>query len=162
MSSSTSLPSENLSPKSSALLKVISFLDPDRIQELILKMSIHRNHMEDYPKTVAEYEIARSELINSPKIWETALAGEILTEKQIQDDVRNKLSPEELFAVLNTVTAFLSAVWPFNSFEDRKQWETCEKYMPHCARVRDLWLKAPKHGNDTTFATAILFNDIGW
>ncbi|KAL9030920.1 MAG: hypothetical protein Q9196_000994 [Gyalolechia fulgens] len=97
-----------LSKEATALLQVLSFLDPDRISEEILF-----GHAKDvnaplpyYPKTRVAYFDSRTELIQSSLIFRDIKNNELRIHRLVQEVVRKKLTDDESHSVFETVVVY--------------------------------------------------------
>ncbi|KAL8939352.1 MAG: hypothetical protein Q9211_002782 [Gyalolechia sp. 1 TL-2023] len=113
-----------LSKEATALLQVLSFLDPDRISEEILF-----GHAKDvnaplpyYPKTRVAYIDSRTELIQSPLIFRDIKNNELRIHRLVQEVVRKKLTDDESHSVFETVVVLLSSCWPSIKFDERNMY----------------------------------------
>lgn len=155
-----------LSSPAVALLRVLSFLDPDRIQENVLLEGAERCGMEAYPRTRSGYCKARDELVGLSLVTHNAASEDLRIHRLVQAVVRKALGWGEWKASFNGTIKLLSAVWPFTDFSDRNKpvrWPIYDMYMPHAARARELVLKWLIPASDhVDVDAASLFNDAAW
>lgn len=147
------------------LLEVISFLDPDGIQETILTTRPEIVSLGTFPKTSVSYQKARTELLQSSLIGRNA--EKIQVHRLIQDAARTKIGQSKMKATFSTTVALVSSVWPFEAFDwrhDAARWRVCEQLFPHVLTLKyhhdRLKLSGDKFDADLQFAK--LLTDAGW
>ena len=150
---------------SRSLLEVLSFLDPDGIQEKILTALQKNVSLENFPKTPNSYQKARTELLQSSLISRSAET--IQVHRLIQDAARTKMSKSRIRTTFSTTVALLCSVWPFEGFDWRHgagRWRECEQLFTHVCtldRYHDqLSLSCDSFEADLDFAK--LLTDAGW
>lgn len=132
---------EALSKSALALLRVISFLDPDRIQEGVLFRDTKNVKLPDYPLTKPRYLDARTELTESSLITHDIKNGEVRVHRLVQDVVREQLTDEERIAVFEATITLLSNSWPFIHFDERnslRRLQLCRLLFPHIEKIVSL------------------------
>ncbi|KAI9708157.1 MAG: hypothetical protein M1820_004111 [Bogoriella megaspora] len=133
---------EQLPDSARALLKVLSVLDSDRIQETILTEAAEDVDLENYPATKSDYADARYELIRASLVTSNTAEKQLRIHRLVQAVVREALGPDELKTVFESALILLSAVWPFTTFETRNQmyrWPIYDAYLPHAAKLSNLF-----------------------
>lgn len=148
-----------------ALLEVLSFLDPDRIQEGILTSHPDVVTVNTYPKTNNAYQKARTELHQSSLI--TRNAEKIQVHRLIQDATRTKVGKERIKTVFSSTVALVSSIWPFQEFDWRHgigRWRICEQLFPHVLSLKQHHsrLKLSSNSFEEDFQFAKLLTDAGW
>jgi hypothetical protein len=155
-----------LSKEATALLQVLSFLDPDRISEEILFGNTKHVDVPHYPKTRIAYFDARTELIQSSLIIRDIKNNELRIHRLVQEVVRKKLTDEESYVVFGSVIALLSNCWPSINFDQRNMVDRlikCESLFPHVERIRVLFEDAIKSKEfKPSNRCAALFNEVAW
>lgn len=132
---------EALSKSALALLRVISFLDPDRIQEDVLFRNTKNVKLPDYPLSKPRYLDARTELTQSSLITHDIKSGEVRVHQLVQDVVREQLTDEERMAVFESTITLLSNSWPFIHFDERNslgRLQLCRLLFPHLEKIVSL------------------------
>lgn len=130
---------EALSKPATALLQVLSLLDPDRIQESIMFRETKNVELPDYPKSRVDYFDARTELIQSSLISRDMKNNELRIHRLVQDVVRERHSEEETIMVFGATITLLSNAWPFVDFDERNEMarlKNCEQLFPHVEKMR--------------------------
>lgn len=147
------------------LLEVLSFLDPDGIQETILTTRPEIVSLNTFPKTSISYQKARTELLQSSLIGR--IAEKIRVHRLIQDAARTKIGQSRIKATFSTTVALVSSVWPFEAFDwrhDAARWHVCEQLFPHVSTLKyhhgRLKLSCDTFEADLQFAK--LLTDAGW
>lgn len=157
---------EALSKSAIALLRVISFLDPDRIQESVLLQNTKNVQLPDYPRSKLQYLDARTELTQSSLITHDIKNGEIRIHRLVQDVVREQLTEDEKVAVFESTVALLSNSWPFIHFDERnsvKRLQRCSLLFPHLEKIVSLFGRAiESHDFRPSKSCAALFNEVAW
>lgn len=148
-----------------ALLEIMSFLDPDRIQEGILTTHLDAVAVDGFPKTIVAYHRARTELLQSSLI--TRNAEKLQVHRLIQDAARTKLDKERVKVIFSAAAALVSSIWPFQEFDWRHgigRWRKCEQLLPHVLSLEQhrsrLRLSCGVFEHDFQFAK--LLTDAGW
>lgn len=103
-----------LSKPAVALLNVVSFLHPENIAESILTSAqrFTRVPLEDFPRTVLAYTSARTELWNTSFCRSVINKRRLTTHRMTQEQMRLRLSSEELNAGFQTASFLLLSQWP--------------------------------------------------
>ena len=157
---------EALSTSATALLRVLSFLDPDRIQERILLRDTNGVELPHYPKSCSAYMDARTELLQSSLITKDFKNNELRIHRLVQDVVRERLTDEETLAVYESTIILLSHSWPFIEFDKRNETtrlQQCEQLFPHVEKIRSLFERSLRSGKfKPSTASAALFNEVAW
>ncbi|KAL8731035.1 MAG: hypothetical protein Q9166_003686 [cf. Caloplaca sp. 2 TL-2023] len=148
-----------------ALLEVLSFLDPDRIQESILTTQPDVVVVDGFPKTIVSYHRARTELLQSSLIIRNA--EQIQVHRLIQDVARTKVDKGRMKAIFSAAVALVSAIWPFQEFDWRHgvgRWRKCEQLFPHVLSLEQhrSRLQLPCDNFKEDFQFAKLLTDAGW
>ncbi len=100
-----------------SLLEVLSFLDPDGIQESILTTLPDSVSLQNFPKTSLSYQKARTELLQSSLISRNA--ERIHVHRLIQDAARAKTGQFNMKRTFSATVALLCSIWPFEAFDWR-------------------------------------------
>ena len=158
--------SSALSKEATALLQVLSFLDPDRISEEILTGDAQDVNIPHYPKTKVAYIDARTELIQSSLTFRDIKNKELRIHRLAQDVVRKRLTDEESYVAFDSITALLSNCWPFIKFDKRNmvnRLTKCESLFLHVERIRVLFENAIRSRVfKPNNRCAALFNEVAW
>lgn len=157
---------EALKKPALTLLQVLSFLDPDRIQEGILIQDTKNIKLPDYPKSKVSYLDARTELIQSSLISYDIKSSELRIHRLVQDVVREQLSGEAKMAVFEATITLLSNCWPFVNFDDRNRLtrlQQAEILFPHIEKIVSLFGNLiQSHNFQPPISSAALFNEVAW
>ena len=149
------------------LLDVLSFLDPDGIQEYIITSHPEIVSLESFPRTTNAYQVARTELLQCSLIFRDKTSKKILSHRLIQDAARAKMKPKRFREVFSTTVMLLSSVWPFEEFSWRHgvaRWQLCEELFPHILRLQQFASRLTpfKESLDADLELARLLTDAGW
>ena len=128
------------------ILSVVSFLDPDRIQEQIFTLKEKTANLPNLPRTKGAYKKTLQELVQSSLIHQNRDLNEFSTHRLIQDVVKGELRKAKGMSceVLQAVVALLSSAWPFvllpqdggyPTYARIDRWAQCEKILPHVLRL---------------------------
>lgn len=123
------------------LLQVISFLDPDCIQEKIFTTAPKNIGLSGFPHTALSYQKARTELVQSSLVLRDTNTHTLSVHRLIQDATRSKIADEDLRAVFATAVRLVASVWPFEEFGWRhgtSRFYVCEALFPHVLQLRHL------------------------
>ena len=150
---------------SRTLLEVLSFLDPDRIQETILTTHPEVVSLANFPKTSISYQRARTELQQSSLIGRNA--EKIQVHRLIQDAARTKIGLPNMKVTFSATVALITSVWPFEAFDWRHaaaRWRVCEQLFPHVLALKHhhIRLKFSCDTFETDLQFAKLLTDAGW
>ncbi|CAN9210774.1 unnamed protein product [Alternaria alternata] len=159
------LPSASLS-----ILQMVSFLDPDRVPEDILKSGISIQSVAGFPRTMKDYFDARLKLMQSSLIELQPATDHkpeaISLHRIIQDVARDNLGPSERVEIFEATVKAVSAVWPFGELVDRfstDRYEKCAGIFPSVIRLKG-WqeqIHQISYCQDPD-SCAALYNDAGW
>ena len=150
-----------------ALLDILSLLDADGTQELILTQARSLVSLEGFPQTSAAYQRARYELFRSSLVARDTTGKKLTIHRLVQDTARSKMSNERFSATFAAAISLLCSVWPFESSNwqhDVARWTVCEGLFPHVLRLRTLStrFKPTAENHEARFQFARLLNDAGW
>ena len=155
-----------LSGPATALLQVLSFLDPDRISEMILLLNGRDVPLPDFPRSRASYCDARLELIESSLISRNIKSNELRIHRLVQDVVRNRMGKDVTDLTFESVITLLSFAWPFAKFDDRNltsRMARCETLFPHVEKLRSLFEDRIRSADfSASPAAASFFNEVSW
>ncbi|KAL8963647.1 MAG: hypothetical protein Q9193_000116 [Seirophora villosa] len=149
---------------SRALLEVLSFLDPDSIQEGILKTNLHAVAVDGFPKTMVAYHRARTELLQRSLI--TRNDEKLQVHRLVQDAARTKMDQQRIKVIFSGTVALVSSIWPFQEFDWRHgvgRWRLCEQLLPHVLSLEQHWsrLQLSCETYEEDFPFAKLLTDAG-
>ena len=157
---------DQLSPGALVLLDVLSFLDPDAIQEEIILASAQQEITARYLKGKAEYHLLLTELLQTSLIHRNGERRELWIHRLIQDVALAKLRivKEEFQKHFDLTVLLLIKVWPFivgggvRRAHKVGRWDLCAKLYPHINRTRQLYVASL--GTESALAASILFADL--
>jgi hypothetical protein len=133
---------EHLDEGSQALLQAMSLLDPDSIPEYILEENPAASTWPGYPLTSAEYQNARTELIQRSLVIRQKDKKTLNIHRLIQDAVRARMTDDEFSKAISSMLSFVSAVWPYEQFSfgnEIYRWARCQELFPHILKLQSLF-----------------------
>jgi len=156
-----------------ALLDVLSLFDPDGITERTLVSLIQSGTtpddaplLHDYPRSNAEYQRARTELLQSSLISRDRTVQRIRIHRLVQDVAKAKMGSMRTRFVFATCVRLLLPVWPFETFGWRHgvaRWAVCEELFPHVLKLFEASKLRPLGQDpDVDYKLALLLTDAGW
>jgi hypothetical protein len=156
-----------LDAKTTALLDVLSMLDPDAVPEELLATTPKHMYIDHYPSSRSSYEETRSILLsNSLVSWDKS-TGNLIQHWLIQDASRRQMDKDRMRMVFNTCVQLINAVWPWQEFTFRhsiKRWPKCELLFPHIIRLRKWGKQIDSQISDLngSYEYARLLSDASW
>lgn len=140
---------DDLKPSTLCILRLVSMLSPDRIQEQLL---LHGSH-NFVPETVLEseelldiedaFDRAKEVLITSSIIRRNKVNKELSIHRVIAQEVRASMSPDVLYENFEAGIKVLAEVWPFNDAIEKRhatsRWAECEALFPHLEHLHKLY-----------------------
>ena len=147
---------ESLRPSTKNLLSMISFLDPDAIQEMLLinvPTESDIGYLDALPMEASMYWEALTELSQASLVKHHKDAGELTIHRLVQDTFRAKMNNDERVDAFIFAVNLVCAHWPRTmSPPTRKnapvvtprlwmidRWPTCEILYPHVLRLKQLY-----------------------
>ncbi|KAI0182243.1 P-loop containing nucleoside triphosphate hydrolase protein [Xylaria flabelliformis] len=155
---------ESLSPSALAVLRVLSFLNPDSIREFLLLQTIPSNILPHYPTSEELFIIARLDLTKTSLVRRDRAESQMTIHRLVQDVVRAQMSPDSIMRTINFTTELVLQAWPtsFLRFDhNTATWNQSEELLPHILKLKDFFEEnAPmmrSHSNKENFAKLLLF-----
>lgn len=157
---------DQLPEKTTALLQVLSLLDPDCIPETILLDHLDKCHVEDFPQSTAEYYQARASLLQSSLIVQNADVEQLSLHRLTQETVRASMAPARLITIARGALDMVVLTWPFQKATDyhsTARFKKCELILPCVLRIK-AWIEnlVTEKGVNPGIEFARLLNDTGW
>ncbi len=166
---------EKLPAGAYAILKVASLLDPDGIQQEILRQRPEGAQELGIPQDTVSYFNHLDELIRSSLLTKNTDTRELIVHRIVQTVVRARIvaEPGELEATFDSALRLVSAVWPFvtvahqpgyATYANIDRWKACEKIHPHVMRLKYVFEEYNLVGTAlTTFREfSLLLSDLAW
>ncbi|RHZ68077.1 hypothetical protein CDV55_107889 [Aspergillus turcosus] len=135
---------QGLSPDALRLLRLLAFMNPDRIQEYIFLSAGGTKDKNSPCWSASAFESARYELLASSIIKRNIHKKELWIHRVIQAEVRTRIEQEELrYETFQRAIALMSVAWPpgDHSSQQIKRWAICEELLPHLERFYQLYLE---------------------
>jgi NB-ARC domain len=158
---------DTLSPRSTALLQVISLLDPDNIPEEILINSCGDVELDEYPKDSDDYIEARAELRETSLINRTAEKKQLSVHRLIQETAKGMMGQGRLFKVFRVAIKLVTSAWPDQDMKEHHstaRFSKCQQIFPSILRLKngiEPFIRE-KSSFPLDIRMARLFNDAGW
>ncbi|MCJ1293336.1 hypothetical protein MMC34_004890 [Xylographa carneopallida] len=162
----------DLEDRAIALLNVISFLDPECIQEGILTGTFQGIEIVDYPKTKKEYHQVLPHLLQSSIVHRNASKGELRVHRLVQDVARARMqsSPGLSDTVFDTAVQLVSSNFPFitrgsvGRAHKIDRWTLCAKLLPHITHLKQVYavISIASDSFRPRVKFADLLNEAGW
>ncbi|KAK0103823.1 hypothetical protein ONS95_005822 [Cadophora gregata] len=105
-----SLTLNQLSPPSGGTLQVLSFLDPDYIQDSILNSS-RTVALEDHPWNESDLLESQAELLQAALIARSSGGDGLQVHRLVQAVVRERMDPDEFRKALSSAVTLVSSAW---------------------------------------------------
>ena len=150
-----------------ALLEVLSLLDSDRIHESILTEGASKVSLSGYPTTIAAYQNARSELLQSSLVTRNIDEGRLMIHRVIQDSARAKMTPARLADVFEAAVSLMRAVYPPvlpHQHRSTERWSKCEPLFPNVIPLKEVFQRfdLPSRYVRARLSFAEILNSAGW
>ncbi|KAH7348146.1 P-loop containing nucleoside triphosphate hydrolase protein [Pyrenochaeta sp. MPI-SDFR-AT-0127] len=148
------------------LLEVISFFDPDSIQEVILKQ-FSTVELVQYPNTHGAYLKARRELLQTSLLAKDRTEKNVSVHRMVQDVTRSKMGKEQYQNIFAAALHLLAQKWPYAAFGWRHtvaRWRMCEELFPHVLSLNGYGSRLMQACDNTSIKIEYckLMNDAGW
>ncbi|KAI0858271.1 hypothetical protein F4860DRAFT_486771 [Xylaria cubensis] len=174
---------EKLSPDARGLLRAISFMDPDTIQEAAL-FDAATAMLGDMSFTKLRFSNARTELsqaslIKRDKRKNASSEYRISVHRLVQDAVLSTMSSKDISYTFGILVQTLWEKWPTAFAAPTKsspilhhkdsnmryqvgRFPICAGLYPHVIRIKQLWPSASNSTRETKIRLAALLNDAAW
>ena len=151
---------------------MISFLDPECIQEDILPGTFPGIEIVDYPKTKKEYHQVLPHLLQSSIVHRNASKGELRVHRLVQDVARARMqsSPGLSDTVFDAAVQLVSSSFPFitrgsvGRAHKIDRWTLCAKLLPHITHLKQVYavISTASDSFRPRVKFADLLNEAGW
>ncbi|KAK1961468.1 tetratricopeptide repeat domain-containing protein [Colletotrichum sublineola] len=148
---------DTLTPQAKNLVQILSFLNPDRVQEYIFVHSSQRNEMSLAWKA-SDFENARFDLISCSLVKRTIDRKSLWLHRVIQAEVRTRMDTErDCYKAFMDAVTLLYEVWPPGDACSQKvqRWSVCEELLPHLERLYQMYIE--NSANWRAFGVDIIF-----
>ena len=162
---------QNLTVGSSALLKLLSFLDPDCITSDLLKNGIQTVPICDYPKSEMSYTNDLDRLVQSTLVTQSSDRAELRTHRLIQDVALAQIRlAGEMGLYFDAAVNLIWTEFPritrggIGRAHNVDRWKKCAQLFPHISRLRQFFVnfEDPKQKPRSLIKLADLLNEAGW
>lgn len=158
---------ERLNKTSASLLDVLALLDPDCIQEDMLRKGDYGPNLPSYSISDDSYQDARADLTKRSLITRNKKTQELRLHRLTQDAARAKMSSEYFLSIFVSVIHMLSSIWPYAPLGQRhdiSRWPLCESLIPHVIRLYEYYtsFRLPDNVIETVMPLAEILTDSAW
>jgi hypothetical protein len=157
---------EQLDPSSRVLLQLCSMLDPDCIEERILKdFDLASQHASDYPKDWMAYSRTRAELLKRSLVTRNEDRQELRIHRVVQDSLKAKMTNEQAATMFSSALALVNKAWgptPLAKRHDRSLSKTREGLFPHALVLKTIFEKLYSNESAVAVPMAVLMNEAAW
>jgi len=170
---------EKLKPESRKLLELISFLDPDNIDESLLVDALTEIFPDEITIKTGLYRDWRTELLQTSLVRRNKQKNELSVHRMVQDVVRAKMNDNTAKSMFHLVVRLLWSNWPSalpkpsrkplitqpkasNTRYNLERWPLCASLYPHVLRLHQLWASLVEVGVETKLLFASLISDAAW
>ncbi|KAJ4135099.1 hypothetical protein NW768_004714 [Fusarium equiseti] len=136
---------QGLSSTARRLLEILSFLNPDRIQEDIFQNPDKQNDVAWF-WDADTFVNARSELLNSSIIKRDISNKELWIHRLIQTEVRTGMNEQGRYDTFTEAVRLLNDRWMPGDLcsQASQRWSLCERLLPHLERAYSFWMEYSK------------------
>ncbi|KAI5460821.1 tetratricopeptide repeat domain-containing protein [Mariannaea sp. PMI_226] len=170
---------EKLKPQARQLLELISFLDPDVIEEdLLMKASVELLSGDGQFKK-SSYIEARTDLLQSSLVQRDKQKRQLSVHRIVQDAILATMDVMKKRLMFDQVVQVLWAGWPSAMPKPSKEptlpqpkstggrlhvgrWPICAAIYPHVLRIHQLWPTISDLSDATRMQFAKLLNEAAW
>lgn len=158
---------ETLNSQALTILQIISFLNPNRIQEYLFADTVPENAPSNFPSDATEYILARKELTKVSLVRRIKEDNELIVHRLVQDVVQTHMTSTVATDTFALAVSLIIKAWPtgFMQFDhDMTTWERSEELLQHILKLHHAYQNHPSwtHSLHTMreFAKLLLF--AGW
>jgi hypothetical protein len=134
-----------LGENATRLLRLLSFLSPDRIQEYIFVNPAKAATQKEQTRlwTTSMFQSARYELLSCSIIKRNIQRRELWIHRLIQAEVSTRIRKEDRYQVFKDTVALMVEVWPpgDHSSQRIRRWAVCKELLPHLERFYQLYVE---------------------
>jgi hypothetical protein len=137
---------DTLEKAAESLLRLLSMLDPDSIDEKIITQKILTKLPSSYPDSKPAFIKARTSLLKSSLVRRDKASCQISIHRLTQDFARVNMSYTLLQEYFGTALQFCMQFWPIPVVAvsySTATWPACQAVVPHLLYLRELWSKQP-------------------
>ncbi|KAI0441439.1 tetratricopeptide repeat domain-containing protein [Xylaria telfairii] len=170
---------EKLKPQARQLLELISFLDPDAVEEdlLVVASGDMLRSGEQFKKS--NYMDARADLLQSSLVQRDKQKKQVSVHRIVQDAILATMDTTKKRAIFDQIVRVLWADWPSAMPKPSKapelpqpkssggrlhvgRWPICAAIYPHVLRIHQLWSTISDLSEATKLQFAKLLNEAAW
>jgi hypothetical protein len=137
---------DTLEMPAGCLLRLLSMLDPDAINENIITQKVAKGLPGGYPDNKPAFINARTSLLKSSLVKRDKASSQLSIHRLTQDFVRIKMSFAVLQEYFEAGLQFCMQYWPIPVVAvsySVANWPASQAVAPHLLFLRDLWKKQP-------------------
>ncbi|KAI0449877.1 tetratricopeptide repeat domain-containing protein [Xylaria acuta] len=170
---------EKLKPQGRHLLELISFFDPDAVEEDLLMVAAGEmlHGVENFKKS--NYIEARADLLQSSLVQRDKQKQQVSVHRIVQDAILATMDTTKKRMMFDQIVRVLWADWPSAMPRPSKvpelpqpkssdgrlhvgRWPVCATIYPHVLRVHQLWSTISDPSEATQLQLAKLLNEAAW
>lgn len=171
---------EKLKPQGRELLELISFLDPDVIEEdLLVRASVELLCKNGTPFKKSHYLEARADLLQSSLVRRDKSKKQISVHRIVQSAILTTMDIAKKRSMFGRIVQILWADWPSAMPKPSKEpnlpqpkssggrlhvgrWPVCAAIYPHILRMHQLWPTISNPSEATALHFAKILNEAAW
>ena len=158
---------DSLDQKSKTFLNVLAFLDPDCIDEVMLKQELEMPSIQYPGASIASYISSRKALLRCSLIRKNKASGQLVLHRLTQEAVRSNLSKDDSSTMFAAATNLAYGFWPISKIpfsHNTDAWATSQKVVPHALWLQNLFLEngGLARSVDVRKTLADLLQKVGW
>lgn len=170
---------EKLKPQARQLLELISFLDPDSIEEDLLIVATAKRLADGLQFRKSNFIEARTELLSSSLVQRDKEKHQLSVHRIVQEAVLSTMDVKTKESIFDEILQILWGDWPSAMPKPSKEpvlakpkssgerlhvgrWPVCAAIYPHVLRLHQLWPTIPIASEATNLLFAKLLTDAAW
>ncbi|TGO51365.1 hypothetical protein BOTNAR_0359g00150 [Botryotinia narcissicola] len=142
------------------LLRILSVLSPDRIQESFFVVSSSDTEPSAFFDDTEDFEGAKDALLSSSIIKRNKIRRELSIHRIIAQEARTWLPVEELYISFCDAVHIICRAWPFNdALENRhktSRWVTCEAVFSHLEHIHKVYQSNEKSWSHKRYSVELV------
>lgn len=169
---------EKLNPQARQLLELLSFLDPDAVEEGLL-MEAAAEHFDGAPFKKSNYLEARADLLQSSLVQRNKKKQILSVHRIVQDAILATMDMEKKKTMFDKIVRLLWSEWPSALPKPSRKpelpqpkssggrlhvgrWPACSAIYPHVLRVHQLWRAITSPSSASAMLFAQLLAEAAW
>ncbi|CAH0035416.1 unnamed protein product [Clonostachys rhizophaga] len=142
---------ESLTKDQQSLMKLMSFLDPDRIQLRVLKDGLLKPQVSDFDFISSPHKLSkcRAGLLRSTLVSQSRNGRELRMHRLVQAYCQLRMDIEESRANFRSAINLIKAIWPVPNREmvhNPAFWKEQRELLPHVQKLCEFYVKSCENG----------------